>query len=188
MADQGSEGLLSPFLRERRIQAARPYLMGRVLDVGCGTGLLARYVPTENYLGIDIDQASLAQAQAAFPQHRFLLTDTAPEDGFNTIVALAVIEHVPDPTAFLASLREQLAHQDDSRIVCTTPHPTMESVHRIGASIGIFSKSANEEHQALLDRQTLTRTGEAAGLVVCHYRRFLLGANQVVVYALKGRC
>jgi hypothetical protein len=34
MADQGSEGLLSPFLRRKRILAVKPYLRGRVLDVG----------------------------------------------------------------------------------------------------------------------------------------------------------
>ena len=41
MADQGAEGLFSPFLRSRRLKAACPYIKGRVLDVGCGTGALA---------------------------------------------------------------------------------------------------------------------------------------------------
>jgi len=38
VADQGNEGLLSPFLRWRRIRAVLPYIRGCVLDVvGCGS-------------------------------------------------------------------------------------------------------------------------------------------------------
>ena len=40
MTDQAAEGLLSPMLRNRRIQAVKPFLRGRVLDVGCGNGAL----------------------------------------------------------------------------------------------------------------------------------------------------
>lgn len=186
MADQGAEGLLSPFLRQRRTQAARPHLKGRVLDVGCGAGLLARYVAPADYLGIDIDAASLAQARAAFPNHRFELSATPPDGDFDTIVALAVIEHVATPDAFLQTLRDCLKPSPASTIVCTTPHPRMEWVHRVGARLGVFSQSANEEHQDLLNQATLQASGAAAGLTVQHYRRFLWGANQLIIYSLKG--
>ena len=48
MADQGTEGILSPYLRRKRIQAATPYLKGGVLDVGCGGGVLATLVERKN--------------------------------------------------------------------------------------------------------------------------------------------
>ena len=41
MTDQAVEGLLSPFLRQQRINAIKPYIKGVVLEVGCGSGLLA---------------------------------------------------------------------------------------------------------------------------------------------------
>src|SRR5215207_2931933 len=34
-------GLLTPYLQARRIAVARPFLAGRVLDVGCNVGSLA---------------------------------------------------------------------------------------------------------------------------------------------------
>lgn len=187
MADQGSEGLLSPFLRNRRFAAARPYLRGRVLDVGCGAGGLARFVQPEAYLGVEMDPTSLALAQAAYPAHRF--TPALPMQGehFDTIVALAVIEHVPSPAAFLRSLAMLLDTSKDARIICTTPHPAVDFIHGLGSRVGLFSRSANEEHEDLLDRAALGRAGAQAGLAMVEYKRFLLGANQIAAFASPPR-
>ncbi|MHA1567622.1 MAG: class I SAM-dependent methyltransferase [Alphaproteobacteria bacterium] len=100
MADQGREGLLSPFLRKQRSKAARPYLKGRVLDVGCGAGALAKLIDPESYVGIDIDEDPLNRARRDFPHHRFESALPEGSKKFDTVVALAVIEHVPDPSAF----------------------------------------------------------------------------------------
>lgn len=178
MADQASEGLLSPFLRDRRLQAARPHLRGRILDLGCGGGLLARWAEPQTYLGFDVDPDSLAAARRAFPRHRFV-GDLPAGQGFDTLVALAVIEHLPQPERHLAQWRQLLA--PGGTMVLTTPHPRVDLVHRLGARLGIFSRHASEEHQDLLDRAGLERAAGAAGLTVALYRRFLLGANQLVL-------
>jgi len=168
-------------LRSRRIQAALPFLKGRILDVGCGSGALARYVETKRYVGVDIDEESLAIARAQHPDHAFL-PHLPVREKFETISALAVIEHVPRPEALLTELKSMLQPGPDARIVCTTPHPSMDWIHWIGSRIGLFSRSANDEHHELLDRRRLAAAGEAAGLKVMDYRRFLWGANQVVTY------
>lgn len=182
MADQGSEGLLSPFLRRKRIEAARPYLEGRVLDIGCGSGELARLVRPENYLGLEIDEQVLALAKRFFPNHQFV--SALPKDSgyFDTIIMLAVIEHIKDPGAFLKTLTPCLKASPSSRVVLTTPHPACDWVHTAGAAIGIFSKHASEEHERLLNRQALEEIGASAGLCLSTYRRFLFGANQLAVY------
>ena len=64
MADQGNEGLLSPWLWRKRVAAAFPHLRGKVLDIGCGSGALAEHVTAESYTGVDIDRDSLAIANA----------------------------------------------------------------------------------------------------------------------------
>ena len=182
MADQGTEGLLSPFLRRQRLKVAKPYLKGRILDVGCGSGALAELVDPDNYLGVEIDEVSLQQAQLRFPAHRFVSSLPESTEKFDTIISLAVIEHVSDPSEFLRKLTVHLVDSDSACIAVTTPHPSVDWVHDVGAAIGLFSKHANEEHEDLLDHTKLEITGKQAGLELLTYKRFLLGANQIAVY------
>lgn len=182
MADQGNEGLLSPFLREKRFTAARPYLRGDVLDVGCGSGGLAATVPAKSYLGIDIDEESLERAKINYPRHRFSNELPSLDEKFDTIVALALIEHVERPEAFLKRLKENLCDHPQSRIILTTPHPLGEWIHDLGSKFGLFSQHANEEHEELLDRRKLQEIGESAGLKMTTYRPFLFRVNQLAIY------
>lgn len=182
MANQTS-GVLSPMLQRRRIRAVLPHIVGtRVLDAGCGTGRLARYVRPRGYVGVDVDPDAIREARRRHPLHCFLWLDDFPNTlipPFDTIAALAVIEHVSRPDEWLAGWARHLAPR--GRFVLTTPHPRFRRAHEIGASAGIFSREAAEEHESLLDRSALERAGAAAGLCISHYERFLWGANQLFV-------
>ncbi len=182
MADQGSEGLLSPWLREKRFAAAGPYLQGQVLDFGCGSGSLAELVSSDRYLGVDMDEPSLHQARLQFPQHRFISELPQLDEQFDSIVSLAVIEHVSDSVGFLRTLAAHLNDTEGACLIVTTPHPAIDWVHGLGAAAGLFSKHANEEHEDLLDRAKLEMGGAKAGLKLISYRRFLFGANQIAVF------
>lgn len=178
MSDQGAQGLFSPFLRRQRMAAVRPWLQGSIFDFGCGSGALARYVDAAEYCGYDIDATSLVRARSLHPRHRFV--EAPPDvDRFDTVVSLAVIEHYDDPAAFLARL-VALA-RPGGRIALTTPHPAYEFIHDAGARIGLFSRDASEEHEALLDKKALHALAATQGLRVLQYRRFLFGANQLIV-------
>ena len=181
MADQGSEGLLSPFLRNRRLKAAKPYISGKVLDVGCGAGHLADYVEDALYVGVDIDAESLQTARLKHPHHNFLSELPPIGHVFNTVVALAVIEHSPDPLHFLKELSGRLCPGPEGRIICTTPHPSAGWIHKAGASIRLFSWHASEEHKRLLGRSDFEDMARECGLGIAQYRRFLLGVNQLCI-------
>jgi SAM-dependent methyltransferase len=184
MADQIS-GLLSPFLRARRIAAVRPWLGdGPLLDYGCGIGELAAEVDAGRYLGVDVDAESLAVARRRHPAHRFLAVDeleAAAPVAFDRIVALALIEHLPDPRGWLAAMGRRLAA--GGRIVLTTPEPRLQGAHDVGARFGLFSRAGAAEHQSLLDGRAMARLAAGAGLEVVARRRFLAGANQLFVLA-----
>jgi 2-polyprenyl-3-methyl-5-hydroxy-6-metoxy-1,4-benzoquinol methylase len=171
-------GVLSPWLQRRRLKIGPPYLRGRVLDYGCGDGQLASRCRPNAYLGVDIKLHALDQAREAHPGFRFA-TSVSSHERFDTVAAFAFIEHVPDPGAWLARFASLL--EPDGRIVLTTPHPSMEWAHTLGARTHLFSQDAHEEHQELLDRERLQELATDAGLLVETYRRFLLGANQLVV-------
>ena len=182
MADQGAEGLMSPWLRKKRLEASSSYMNGRVLDFGCGSGAMAEHVDADNYLGVEIDEISLLQARSRFPTYHFVSELPEQAEKFDSIISLAVIEHVSNPAEFLRTLARHLNESDASRLIVTTPHPSVDWVHHVGASFGLFSKHANEEHEDLLNRSKLENAGKQAGLILISYQRFLFGANQIAVY------
>jgi 2-polyprenyl-3-methyl-5-hydroxy-6-metoxy-1,4-benzoquinol methylase len=183
MADQLT-GLLSPFLRSRRIAAVRPFLeQGDLLDIGCGTGTLAHHVDSTRYLGVDQDEESIAIAKNLFPTHHFLtlaeFTQSPNDNQFERVVGLAVIEHVDDPKQWLAWLRTLL--KPAGRAILTTPHPSVLGLHEFGAAIGLFSREGAKEHRELIDQHRMTELAEASGFRISYFRRFLFGCNQLFV-------
>lgn len=49
----------------------KPYIKGKVLDIGCGTGLLLDYITPEDYIGTDISGAMLEVARKKYPGYQF---------------------------------------------------------------------------------------------------------------------
>ncbi|WP_195163479.1 class I SAM-dependent methyltransferase [Mesorhizobium sp. NBSH29] len=170
--------MLSPFLRNARLRAARKWLNGKVLDIGCGSGRIASFVSADNYVGYDRDVAVIFEAKQAFPSHLF--TSSMPSDSsFDTIVALALVEHLPDPAGELVRWHERL--KAGGRIVLTTPHKAFRKVHDLGAKAGIFSRDAADEHEVMFDRSSLIKLAKDCGFEDVTYQRFLFGANQLLV-------
>jgi 2-polyprenyl-3-methyl-5-hydroxy-6-metoxy-1,4-benzoquinol methylase len=167
-------------LIRRRVKAALPHVRGRVLDHGCGPGGLAAEVPPDRYLGFDIDESTLEVARARYPSHRF--TSRLPEgERFDTVVSMAVIEHVDEPAEYLRALRAFVG--DGGRLFLTTPHPSSKAVYDLGARLGIFSRLASEEHHPLLGEAEIREHAGSAGLQVLEFGTFMAGANQLAVLA-----
>lgn len=177
-----ADGLLSLWLRKKRFEIVRPYLQGEILDVGCGVGVLSELVSPDLYFGVDIDEESLKTARKKYPQYRF--EKEYPEKlKFDTVVLVAVIEHIKNKHHFLELMVSMLA--SNGRIVITTPHPSVEKVHSMGSKVGLFSSAANQEHDQLLDYDGLEKLVAQTKLFISEYRRFLFGANQLFI--LMGR-
>lgn len=179
-------GYFSPFLRKRRMEAARPYVAGRVLDFGCGIGLVCNWVGEDEYVGVDIDPKVLDFARTLHPKARFLTLDqmgAIAGEKFDTIVGLAVVEHLPDPKAFLQDAASRLA--PGGRIVLTTPNPALDWAHGLGGRVGLFARESHEEHQSLMNRRQIAEVADSAGLSLVDFKRFLLGANQLAVLGHK---
>ncbi|MBV9736219.1 MAG: bifunctional 2-polyprenyl-6-hydroxyphenol methylase/3-demethylubiquinol 3-O-methyltransferase UbiG [Acidisphaera sp.] len=85
-----------------------------VLDIGCGAGLAAEALAARGHRVLGIDAASetiaAARAHAAGQALPLAYRQAVAEDlvaegaGFPVVTALEVIEHVPNPAAFLAAV------------------------------------------------------------------------------------
>ena len=102
---------------------------GRVLDLGCGTGVFTAMLAQAGaqVVGVEVAEAALARARHAHPELDFRL---APNGGrlpfedrdFELVWASEVIEHIADTERWLQEIRRVLV--PEGRLLLTTPnHP-----------------------------------------------------------------
>jgi SAM-dependent methyltransferase len=89
------------------------YLRGNILEIGIGHGSYCPFLRHRgNYLGIDIDAMSVADAKRRFPGTAFSQCDildfgslaAVVPDGADAVVGINVLEHIEDDERALANL------------------------------------------------------------------------------------
>lgn len=114
----------------------------RVLDVACGTGIVAR-VAVERFphltrvVGVDLNPAMLAIARAHLPATNIpvewrqgdVCALPFPEDSFDVVVCQQGLQYVPDRTAALKNMQRVLV--PGGRLICTV----WSRPHRVNAAL-----------------------------------------------------
>lgn len=146
-----------------RYLPARDMVAGKkVLDIACGEGigigLLLEWGAAE-VVGVDLSQAAISAAQAAFLDHpnaRFVCSDALAfleqyGADFDIIISVETIEHLPDPEAFLKKLAEK--RRADATVIISCPNDyfyygrgsSLNPYHMTQFTFTDFSKMA-EQH------------------------------------------
>lgn len=110
------------FAREIKNYLPQSLLHGRVLDLGCGTGLLSQHFVTEAsfILGIDTAQGMLEQFNLKFKHNKNVMSlildlekDSLPSDigKFDFVVSSMAFHHLNGPVKMLKLLKENLSSE-----------------------------------------------------------------------------
>ncbi len=136
---------------------------GRMLDVGCGHGLLLDEARKRGWQveGLEISDASRAHARGLGLDVRAATVDEldpATDGGFQAIVLSDVLEHLDDPVAALAQIALLLARGGVACVV--TPDPSSLTARIAGSRWWGYLRS----HTYLVPRSTLRELLRTAGL------------------------
>lgn len=150
----------------------------RVLDVGCGGGLLAEALAASGaqVTGIDMAEASLAIARAHMLKSGLTvnyqrstaenLARQAPEH-FDTVTCMELLEHVPRPASILNACA-RLVKPGGDLFFATVNRTWLSRLLVIGMSeyvLGIVRKGTHE-YRKLVRPDELKKWGMAAGLAL----------------------
>jgi 2-polyprenyl-3-methyl-5-hydroxy-6-metoxy-1,4-benzoquinol methylase/glycosyltransferase involved in cell wall biosynthesis len=145
-----------------------------VLDIGCGSGMLGRFLIREKGCivdGVDGNSAALEICQSTY---RFtavknleadLLSDVFQIQAYDYIVVADVLEHLTNPDQLLSELKKLIKPQ--GTIIFSVPNITHISV-ALDLLLGRFEYTENglldETHLRFYTRQSLLRKLESFGL------------------------
>jgi SAM-dependent methyltransferase len=107
--------------------AAKPFISGKLLEVGCGEGRgVEELLPlSESYIGLDKIGEIIEILQKRFPGVDFRQTVIPPfvgfaDNSFDTIVSFQVIEHIPNDKLFLQEIYRML--KPGGKAIISTPN------------------------------------------------------------------
>lgn len=157
-----SKKFLEAYLQKYRFRMVLPFLKGEdVLDFGGNEGELKPYV-TGNYTLVNYDHSPMENKT------------------FDTIVALAVVEHIPVDDVYAIFKKFKL--KPGGTIFLTTPTPMSKPLLEFLAFLHILDKQNIEEHKHYWNKEELFALAESIGLKVKKYKKFQMGFNQYAVF------
>lgn len=150
---------------EAALSLVRPATSGRVLDVGCGRGVVAALWREKGFdvTGVDFSSQALEEAERrGVPVISGSLDEIEVGETYDVILCLEVLEHLPDPLAMVERMKSWLA--PGGAMIISLPNE-FHLLRRLAMVAGYFPFAGHEyPHLHLFHRPTIARFFAAAGL------------------------
>jgi 2-polyprenyl-3-methyl-5-hydroxy-6-metoxy-1,4-benzoquinol methylase len=153
---------LEKFLQKLRFSKVINMLHGDVLDFGGNEGELKQFVKG-SYSIVNYDHSPMEGKE------------------FDTIVLLAVIEHINVEEVYLIFQKLFKHLKKGGKIILTTPTPQSKWLLELLAALRILDKQNIEEHKHYWNIKEIYDLAEMNGLRVEFYENFQLGFNQFAI-------
>lgn len=138
---------------------------GKVLDIGCGTGILSPFFPKSNYTGIDVDEKLISFAKKTYKK-KFLLMSVDklkfPKSIFDKIVLVGVIHHLDDNKAKKAFEEIKRVLKKNGKLLVIEAIPSISKYNLIGRflrqlDIGEFVRTLEEYEKLFQNKFKITK-------------------------------
>lgn len=159
--------LFEGLLQRLRFQKVKPLLQGDVLDFGGNEGELKPFV-TGDYTVVNYDHSPMENKQ------------------FDTVVALAVIEHIEVDDVYDAFAEFRAKLKPEGVVFLTTPTPLAKPLLELMASMNLLEKHNIEEHKHYWTKNEIFQLAARNGFVVKKYKKFQLGFNQMALFGVNN--
>ncbi|MBU2528609.1 MAG: class I SAM-dependent methyltransferase [Candidatus Omnitrophota bacterium] len=153
--------LILPMTRFMRYSNVKKYIIPseRLLDIGCGDAYFLQKINCREKYGIDKLMGEEITDKLDFP-----------DNYFDYITMLAVIEHVKKPDEIISEIHRAL--KPGGKFIFTTPRKSAEKLIRL------YAKDIDSEHESYFDYEKVEKL--AAGLFrIYGFNTFIFGMNQV---------
>lgn len=136
-----------------------------VVDLGCGTGALAKLFDCKKYLGFDIDKKAILRAREKFPEYTFQFGDAttiAIKDRFDIILVVGVLHHLRNEEVKKTALKINSLLDKNGRALIIEATQPVSSFNIFGKVLrkldkGSFVRSVDEYAKLLKTELTLRK-------------------------------
>jgi 2-polyprenyl-3-methyl-5-hydroxy-6-metoxy-1,4-benzoquinol methylase len=161
-----SSKFLEKLLQNYRFNLVKPFLIGDILDFGGNHGELGKFVKGK-YFMVNYDSSLIEK------------------NYFDTIVILAVIEHIPFEEVFQIFKKFKKNLKKGGRIFLTTPTKMAKPILEFLAFIGLLDRKNIAEHKHYWSKGEIYNLAKETGFFVKKYKRFQMGFNQLAIFEHK---
>lgn len=176
--------IFSIYLTKIREYKVRPYIKGKVLDIGCGEAKAINNKAVTKYFGVDFDYKCIKLTKK-YPSGVFISKNLEYDEidipeKVDLVLMTAFIEHLNN---YKNPIKQSIKNlKRGGRILLTTPTRFGNLVHSCISATGLFPKSVRKAHKNVFSKKDFIKMAKIFNLKLIKYKKFEFLCNQLIIF------